>query len=166
MSGIGAFLEAIRPWLSTGSLVALVGMCGKLWTDNRKLNMAGEGGIRDHYAKEVAALRAQLLSVQDAADLRASRAETRYNEGIKLADERHGHCEEECERLRVLIRSLERQIAQLHSTSLRVFEPKFSLPDAVKEEMRSMEQEAPPMPIAPAVLLMKEPCPPFPEVDQ
>lgn len=164
----GALLEAARPWVSTGALVTLAGIVVKLWLDNKKLNIDSEGGIRDHYAKEVAGLRAQVLAVQDQADLRASRAETRYNEAIKSADERHAHCEEECERLREMVRGLERQIATIHKSSLRLFEPKFSLPDDVKEDMerRSLEQGA--VPAAPeqvGVLVLDQPCPPFPNLD-
>lgn len=161
-------LEAARPWVSTGALVTLAGIVVKLWLDNKKLNIDSEGGIRDHYAKEVAGLRAQILAVQDQADLRASRAEQRYNEAIKAADERHGHCEAECERLREMVRGLERQIATIHKSSLRLFEPKFTLPDDVKEDMerRAMEQGA--VPVAPeqvGVLVLDQPCPPFPNID-
>lgn len=162
----GDLAEAVRPWVSTGALVGLFGLVVKLWLDNKKLNLDSEGGIRDHYAKEVAGLRAQVLAVQDSADLRAQRAETRYNEAMEAADTRHKHCEEECERLREMVRGLERQIAAIHKSSIRLFEPKSSLDPETKEQMRSLEQGVPPSPPeSVGVLILDQPCPPFPDVD-
>lgn len=155
---VGGFLgdlwplaEGVRPWLSTGALVALLGICAKLYIDNKKIVVDSEGGIRDHYAKELASLRAQilessriaderLLESQKLADARLATAEKRYTEATENADRRHKSCEEECDRLRSKVYGLERQIAQLHKTSVKLFEPRADLPEETKEQMRSMEQ--------------------------
>lgn len=148
---IGHLAEGVRPWLSTGALVALLGICAKLYTDNRKIVVDSEGGIRDHYAKELASLRAQILESQrlaDArladsekiADARLATAEKRYTEATENADRRHKSCEEECDRLRAKVYGLERTIAQLHKTSVKMFEPRADLPEETKQQMRSMEQ--------------------------
>jgi len=147
----GALAEGVRPWLSTGALVGVFGLAVKLWLDNRKITVDSEGGIRDHYAKELAALRAQiiesgqaaaarLLEAQQIGDARLAAAEKRYTQATENADRRHRSCEEECDRLRAKVFGLERTIAQLHKTSVKMFEPRHDLPEEMKEQMRSMEQ--------------------------
>lgn len=145
---MGEVLEAARPWISTTALVGLFGLVVKLWLENRKITLSAESKLRDHYATEVASLRAQVLAVQTAADLRASSAEKRYEEAIAAADNRHHLCEEECERLRGRmsdmqneIDGLNRRIGQLNATSVRLFEPKSTLPEDLKAQMRSFEQD-------------------------
>lgn len=128
---------AIPMW---GTFGLLLGVILRFWLVNRKLDIESGGGIRDHYAKEVASLREQVIAMQAASDLRAGNAEARYNEAIEAADKRHAHCEQECQRLREVIMGLERQIMQIHKTSIKLFEPKSTLPEDVKEQMRSMEQ--------------------------
>ena len=123
-----------------GTFGLLLGIILRFWLVNRKLDIESVGGIRDHYAREVASLREQVLAVQSSSDLRASNAETRYNEAVKAADARHAICEDECQRLREVVMGLERQIMQIHKTSIKLFEPKSTLPEDVKEQMRSMEQ--------------------------
>ena len=148
LADIGSIMEAVRPWLSTGSLVGLAGLAVKLWLDNKKLTIDSESGIRDHYAQEVASLRAQVLAVQTAADARVANAEKRYEEAIASADARHHVCEQECDRLRdrmsdmqTEIDALNRRIGALNAASLRLFEPKTTLPDALRDQMKSFEQE-------------------------
>lgn len=144
---VGELLEAVRPWLSTTAIVGLFGLAVKLWIENRKIGLSAETKLRDHYALEVASLRAQVLAIQVASDARAASAEKRYEDAIAAADGRHHLCEEECERLRgrmsdmqLEIDGLNRRIGQLNATSVRLFEPKSTLPDDLKEQMRSFEQ--------------------------
>lgn len=158
---IGHLAEGARPWLSTGALVALLGICAKLYTDNKKIVVDSEGGIRDHYAKELASLRAaiventrlaneRLAESERISDARLATAEKRYTEATENADRRHKSCEEECDRLRAKVYGLERQIAQLHKTSVKLFEPRADLPEETKEQMRSMEQ--PPVTLTAGIL--------------
>jgi ABC-type transport system involved in cytochrome bd biosynthesis fused ATPase/permease subunit len=144
---LGDALEAARPWVSTTALVGMFGLVVKLWLENRKIGLSAETKLRDHYATEVASLRQQVLAIQAASDMRASNAEKRYEEAIAAADGRHHICEEECERLRgrmgemqLEIDALNRRIGQLNATSIRLFEPKSTLPEDLREQMRSFEQ--------------------------
>jgi hypothetical protein len=146
MSAIGSVIEAARPWISTGALVGLFGLCVKLFLDNKKMELDTEGGIRDHYAKELASLRSQILEATKLGDARLANAEKRYAEAIRAADSRHRNCEQECDRLREKVIGLERQIEQIHRASLKLFALRDDLPAATKEHLRSLEQaSAPPV---------------------
>lgn len=134
-----------------GTFLLLLSAVGGLWIRNRKITVDSEGGIRDHYAKELASLRAQilessraaaaaLLEAQTLGDARLAAAEKRYTEATENADRRHKSCEEECDRLRIKVYGLERTIAQLHKTSVKLFEPRSDLDEETKARMRSMEQ--------------------------
>lgn len=146
---LGNILEVVRPWVSTGALVGLLGLCVKLYLDNRritldrdKITLEGEHGIRDHYATEVASLRKQLIDTQKLSDDRMANAEKRYAEAITAADSRHRSCEQECDRLRERVLGLERQIEQIHRASLKLFTLRADLPEETKEHLRSLEQAA------------------------
>jgi hypothetical protein len=121
-------------------MVGLFGLAVKLWIDNKKLTIDSETGIRDHYAKELAALRAQRLADNVASDARIAAAELRYTEAVDAADKRHHLCEEECDRLRERVAGMERKFQQLHETTLRLFQPREDLPEAMKVHIRSLEQ--------------------------
>lgn len=142
---LGSLLEGIRPWVSTGALVGLFGLCVKLFLDNKKMEVDTEGGIRDHYAKELASLRAQILEATKLGDARLANAEKRYAEAIESADRRHASCEKECDRLREKVYGLERQIEQIHRASLKLFALREDLPEEMKDTLRSMEQAAAPL---------------------
>lgn len=129
--------EAIRPWISSGALVGLLGLATTFWLRNRKLSIESDNGLREHYTKELAALRAQVLAVGTSADTRMAAAEQRYTEAIVAADQRHVACEAECQRLRDMVSGLERQMAQVHKSSVRLFEPNAKLPEDVKAQMRA-----------------------------
>lgn len=151
LSGFGNVLEAMRPWVSMGTLVGMFGLCAKLFLDNHritldrnKIELEGEDGIRDHYATEVASLRRQILDTQKLSDERMANAEKRYAEAISAADSRHRNCEQECDRLREKVLGLERQIEQIHRASLKLFALRDDLPAETKEHLRSLEQEAAP----------------------
>lgn len=155
LAGLGNVLEAMRPWVSTGTLVGLFGLSAKLFLDNRritldrnKIELEGEDGIRDHYATEVASLRRQIIDTQKLSDERMANAEKRYAEAISAADSRHRSCEQECDRLREKVLGLKRQIEQIHRTSLKLFALREDLSDETKETLRSLEQAtfAPPDP--------------------
>lgn len=138
----GKFAEGVRPWISTGALVALAGLCVNFYLKNKKMEVDTEGGIRDHYAKEVASLRKQLIDVQALSDQRIASAEKRYSEAVRAADDRHRSCEQECDRLRQKVTGLERQIEQIHRASLKLFALREDLPEETKETLRSLEQAA------------------------
>ena len=137
MPAINFTAGSIPMW---GTFILLVSTIVGLWLRNKRLNIDSEGGIRDHYAKEVAALRAQVTAVQTAADLQLANAEKRYEEAIKAGDRRHSLCEEECGRLRDKVSLFERRYEALHAASLRLFAPRESLPQEVKDWLKSFEQ--------------------------
>lgn len=136
------YIEAVRPWLSTTALVGLFALCVKLFLDNKKMELDTEGGIRDHYATEVASLRRQILDTQKLSDERMTNAEKRYAEAIDAADRRHKSCEQECDRLREKVLGLERQIEQIHRASIKLFALRDDLSEETKETLRSLEQAA------------------------
>lgn len=142
LHSLGSAAESVRPWLSTSALVALFALCVKLYLDNKKMEVDTEGGIRDHYAKELSSLRAQILETQKLADNRLANAEKRYTEAVEAAVRRHRSCEEECDRLREKVMGLERQIEQIHRASIKLFELRHDLPLETKETLRSLEQAA------------------------
>lgn len=128
--------EAVRPWVSSGALVGLLGLATTFWLKNRKLSIGEHSSLRDHYAAELAGLRAQVLAVQTAADVRIANAEHRYTEAIEAADARHASCEQECARLREMIQGFERRLAQAHRASVKLFEPNASLPEDIRAQLR------------------------------
>lgn len=142
--GVVGMLEWARPWVSTGALVALTGICAKLFLDNRKMTLDTDGGIRDHYAREVESLRKQLIEVTMLSDQRLSNAQKLYDEAMDAAQTRHDKCEAACDRLREKVTGLERMIGQLGKTSMKMFEPRADLPEEMKAQMRAMEQEPAP----------------------
>lgn len=142
---LGGFAEEARPWLSTGALLGLLTLCVRLYLTNKKMEVDTEGGIRDHYAKELASLRAQILEATKLGDARLANAEKRYAEAIEGADRRHASCEKECDRLREKVYGLERQIEQIHRASLKLFALRDDLPAEMKDTLRSMEQASAPV---------------------
>lgn len=142
---LGDLAEGVRPWLSTAALLGLLTLCAKLYLTNKKMEIDTEGGIRDHYAKELASLRNQILEATKLGDARLANAEKRYAEAIEAADHRHRSCEQECDRLREKVLGLERQIEQIHRASLKLFALREDLPEAMKDTLRSMEQAAAPL---------------------
>jgi hypothetical protein len=145
----GSLAEAVRPWVSTVSLVGLLGLCVKLFLDNRRMTLDTDGGIRDHYAREVASLRKQLIDVTLLSDTRLASAQKLYDEAMEAAKRRHDDCERTCDTLRQKVVGLERMIEQLSQTSMKMFEPRADLPEEQKAKMRSMEQSPVARPIEP-----------------
>lgn len=138
--------EVARPWLTSTAIVGLFALVVNFWVKNRQLSLDAESGIRDHYAKELAALREQILKIQEASDARVANAEARYTEAVQAADRRHHDCEAECDRLRERVAAIERKYVQLHRTTLRLFQPRGDLPPEVLEHIRSLEQMGLPVP--------------------
>lgn len=137
---LSTILEAARPWVSTGALVGVFGLAVKLWLDNRKMTLDTDGGIRDHYAKEVASLRKQLIDVTNLSDQRIANAQKLYDEAMAASKRREDDCERRCDDLRERVVGLERMIEQIGRTSMKMFEPRADLPEEQKAKMRSMEQ--------------------------
>jgi chromosome segregation ATPase len=91
---------------------------------DRKLDVDEADGIRDHYAAELAALRAQIVTSGTAHAERAREAEERYRAGLRAADERHdaamraadereAQCQENVRELRSEVRHLSDEIIGL-----------------------------------------------------
>lgn len=133
-------VDLARPWLSTGALVGLFALCVKLFLDNRKMTLDSDGGIRDHYAKEVASLRKQLIDVTELSDKRIANAQKLYDEAMAASKRREDDCERRCDELRERVVGLERMVEQIGRTSLKMFEPRADLPEDQKAKMRSVEQ--------------------------
>lgn len=141
---VGGILGDVRPWLSTGALVGLFGLCVKLFLDNRKMTLDTDGGIRDHYAREVASIRKQLIDVTTLSDQRIANAQKLYDEAMAASKRREDDCERRCDDLRERVVGLERMIEQIGRTSMKMFEPRSDLPEEQKVKMRAVEQSAPP----------------------
>lgn len=138
-----SFLGTLPGWITAGGVCGLLGVCLKAWIDGKKVWVDSEKGIRDHYATEVASLRAQLIAVQSTASAMLASANQRYDEAITAADARHLQCEEECERLRHRVSELSDEVAGLQrrvsagaKASTRLFQPKPTLPPEVKAKMK------------------------------
>lgn len=96
-------LGTIPQWITAGGLVTLIAAVLKYKIGWRKLSNEDEADIRDHYAQEVAALRAELN--QQEKNFRD--AETHLRDLLRASDVRH----EECERARADSR---REVEGLH----------------------------------------------------
>lgn len=150
MEHIPALLSTFQPgslpgW---GTFIVLLSIIGSLWLKNKKIVVDSEGGIRDHYAKELSALRLQFLAVQAASDERAKHADERYDAALTAADGRHAACEETCDGLRKQVAVMQqeldgmrRQISSFGEGSIRIFEPRADLPEDMKDKMRSLKQD-------------------------
>lgn len=136
----GKFAEGVRPWISMGALVALAGLCVNFYLKNKKMEVDTDGGIRDHYAKEVASLRKQLIDVTNLSDQRIASAQKLYDAAMAASKRREDDCERRCDDLRERVVGLERMIEQIGRTSMKMFEPRADLPEEQKAKMRSMEQ--------------------------
>lgn len=135
-----SFAEGVRPWLTSGAIVALLGLVVKLYLDNKKMSLDTDGGIRDHYAKEVASLRRQLIDVTELSDKRIANAQKLYDEAMSASKRREDNCERRCDELRERVVGLERMVEQIGRTSMKMFEPRADLSEEQKAKMRSMEQ--------------------------
>lgn len=138
------FFEDVRPWVSTGALVALFGLCVKLYLDNKRMRLDTDSGLRDHYAQEVASLRKQLIDVTKLSDQRIASAQKLYDEAMAASKRREDDCERRCDELRERVVGLERLVQQLGRTSMKMFEPRADLPEEQKAIMRAVEQDAAP----------------------
>lgn len=76
MSDVGEALEAARPWLSTGGILGLLGLCSRLWVVNRKLRITEKGEDREGYG----ALIAQQNGVIDRLNARVTDLEGKLEE--------------------------------------------------------------------------------------
>lgn len=127
-------------WLTSGVIVGLSGIVVKLFLDNKRMEVDTEGGIRDHYAKEVASLRKQLIDVTTLSDQRIANAQKLYDEAMASSKRREDDCERRCDELRERVVGLQRLVEQISRTSMKMFEPRSDLPEEQKERMRSMDQ--------------------------
>lgn len=136
------FLGTLPGWITAGGVCGLLGIIIKAWIDGKRVWVDSEKGIRDHYATEVASLRAQVIAVQASSAAMLAAANERYDEAVTNADARHERCEEECANLRLRVRELSdeveglrRGISAANKASTRLFEPKSTLPQEVKDQI-------------------------------
>lgn len=137
------FIGTLPGWITAGGMCGLLGIVVKAWMDGKKLWVDSEKGIRDHYAKEVGSLRVQLIAVQESAAKMLAAAAARYEEAITAADARHERCEDDCARLRIRVSELSNEVEGLrlglsasNKAATRLFEPKATLPEEVKDQLR------------------------------
>lgn len=118
-----------------------LGIILKYRLGTRKLDLDSEEAIRDHYAKEVAALRQQMLVL-----------EQHYRNMLDASDRRHEDCQIDRDRLRDRVRELEkhvegleRQISQYSADRLIVLErlapPSESAPHSLASAHRIKDSE-------------------------
>ena len=144
-------LGTVPGWITAGSTVTAAGIALKAWLARVKLSQENEDGIRDHYAKELAALRGQILLLQQSSDLRAAAADKRYDDAIKAADLRHNQCQEEVERQRHKLTDMQEEIDALHRRIsaqghgvVALFEPAHDIPQDMQDHIRSLRQDEAP----------------------
>lgn len=133
---VGAFLEAIRPWVSPAALLAILGVVVRWQLGLRKLKIQAdqvevsaqevsnkdEADIRDHYADEVRQLRERM-----------DRQSERHREILQESDRKHEECQKDRERLREdssslkdIVRGLIRIITQASASQAIFLGPEAS----------------------------------------
>ena len=94
MTSLGDMLEIVRPWVSTGALLALCEFARRLWVQNRQLRLAENKDDREGYGALIDKLNGSILSMETrhAADIAAMRAD--YQRRIDDMLVAHRGCEE------------------------------------------------------------------------
>lgn len=64
MDGLIAFVELLRPWVSTTALLGLLGIAYRLYVENRKLRMAENKDDREGYGVLIKALQEDIALVR------------------------------------------------------------------------------------------------------
>jgi chromosome segregation ATPase len=119
LGDVGPFLEMVRPWVAPSALLGILGLLLANQVANRRVKNqeqltanADEVNIRDHYAKEVAQLRAALAN--RAANHRDELAH--YRKLAKEAEERHEECQRQRDEMREKMNALRDLVAGLQRT--------------------------------------------------
>lgn len=101
--GLAGAIETIRPWVSTGGILGLLGLAVKLYLDNRGLRLQAEKRAQEYTLEVSADGRTNLQFIIDnlradigRADERANKADTRAG----AAELAHAACEKELDSVR------------------------------------------------------------------
>lgn len=115
----------ITGWITSGGIVTLVGLFMRRDIALRKLSSTEAGDLRDLYAKELAAVRAE--RGQDREE--ALRVEKHLRDMVEMSDKRHEECEiarrdmrAEMDDMHAEINGLKRQIPAASADKLLVLE--------------------------------------------
>lgn len=115
----------ITGWITSGGIIALVGLWWRRDVALRKISSTEAGDLRDLYAKELAALRKE--RTQDRED--ALTVEKHLREMVDMSDKRHAECEvsrqemrQEMDKMHAEIAGLKRQVPAVSADKLLVLE--------------------------------------------
>jgi hypothetical protein len=94
------FIGTIPGWITSAGVLTMLGLLFRWQVQNRQIGQGDTLNIRDHYAKEVASLRARLdtQAGQFRQDLDAM--DKRYREIIGQSEKRHEECLNDRDKLR------------------------------------------------------------------
>lgn len=96
VSGLGEAIETIRPWVTTGGVLGLLGLAVKLYLDNRKLRLQAEKRAQEYQLEVSADGRTNLQFIIDNLRRDTERADTR----AEAAAVAHAACEKELDLVR------------------------------------------------------------------
>lgn len=99
----------ITGWISSGGIIALVGLWFRRDIALRKLSSTEAGDLRDLYAKELAAVRTE--RAQDREE--ALKVEVHLRKMVEMSDKRHEECEEARQAMRKEMDEMHNEIAGL-----------------------------------------------------
>jgi hypothetical protein len=112
--------ENVRPWIATAGSLASGGIATRLYIawrngniSEKQIDVDADDKLSSHYATELAALRAQIVASGEAHARRQTLADERYDAGMKAADAREAHCQEQVATLRAEVLSLSDQVVGL-----------------------------------------------------
>lgn len=150
--GLPEILGTIPGWIMAFATSGILGLllrhkiqAGRLALDGERLAMDGDVNIRDHYAKEVAALREQLnnQSRKFREDLQA--LDDRWRNLLKESEDRHEECLKDRDALRGRVNTLEDELRGLirvitQASIDRVLMLGTELPDDIRAAAERVEE--------------------------
>lgn len=146
-------MGTIPQWLTAGGVLGLFGWFARMQLGNRKLaieakqvEIAAEGGLRDHFANEVQSLRNQIIKMSQHHLDREREIDDRWRTLLRESEERHDECVKQREELRREVEEIrERQIGTIRQFITFQREIVRLLPDNMKspEIIQALENLAP-----------------------
>jgi hypothetical protein len=93
-------LGTIPSWITSAGILTMLGLLLRWQIQNRQIGAGDTANIRDHYAKEVASLRASLHSQANQFRQDLDAMDKRYRDIIAASEERHEECQADRDKLR------------------------------------------------------------------
>lgn len=114
---LGTGLEMLRPWITTGGILALLGIVAKLYVDNRRLRLEETTGDRKYQLEVSEDGRSNLQFIIN-----------NLRDDIKATREAHTICEERLRELNEKHDGLQRQFIAYQVTVARAIPPDLRSP--------------------------------------